>query len=145
MNLDLHDETKQRLAGIDQRYTVGRRTIVETLAGAGRPLTVPEIVDAADKGLPASSAYRNVLVLVEAGVAHRIVSTDDHARFELAEAFADHHHHLVCDSCGTVVDVPAAAALEQVVSETAKAISRKTGFRVTSHRVDLVGQCASCH
>jgi len=61
----LHGEVSLRLARLQQRYTPSRRAIVEALADAGRPLTVPEIL--AVKGdVPMSSAYRNVTVLTEA-------------------------------------------------------------------------------
>ena len=36
---------------------------------------------------------------------HRIVTADEHARYELDEALTErHHHHLVCSRCGVVLD-----------------------------------------
>ena len=64
---ELHGAIADRLAVLDQRYTGRRRTIVEALADAQRPLTVPEILGACP-GLPQSSAYRSLMVLNEAGV-----------------------------------------------------------------------------
>jgi Fe2+ or Zn2+ uptake regulation protein len=140
--MNLHEEALARLRAIDQRYTRGRRQLLEAFAAEDRPLTVPEV--AAAESIPPSSAYRNVLVLVEAGVLQRVVGADEHARFELAEPFGDHHHHLICSDCGSVQDVPAHVPLEQAVGMAAKKIARATGFVVDSHRVDLVGRCADC-
>ena len=92
----------------------------------------------------ADSIARNLVVLEEAGIVHRVVGTDDFARWELAEDLAGHHHHLICASCGSVEDVPASAGLERSVAAAAAAITRATGFRTQRHRVDLVGLCKRC-
>ena len=63
----VHDAVGVRLARVDQRYTRMRRLLVDTLAMAARPLTIPEIV-ATTARLPQSSAYRNITTLIEVGV-----------------------------------------------------------------------------
>ncbi len=140
----LHEAVELRLAAFDQRYTPLRRVLVDALAAAGRPLTVPEILDRVPD-LPQSSAYRNVTALIEAGVARRVATDGDHWRVELAEELAGHHHHLVCEACGRVEDVEAPAALEAALGETARAIAAGQDFEVRDHRLDLVGLCAGCH
>ncbi len=118
--------------------------VATRLRRAGRPLTIPEILDA-QPGLAQSSAYRNLQLLEHAGVVHRIVTNAEFARYELAEDLTgDHHHHLICTSCGAVEDVPASAGLERSVAAAAAAITRATGFRTQRHRVDLVGLCKRC-
>ena len=142
---DVHDEASARLADVDQRYTRGRRVIIDVLAAATRPLTVPEISELAPAGaLPVSSAYRNLTVLVEAGVVERVVSSDEHGRFELAEAVSNHHHHLLCGSCGTVSDIAADGRLERALRAAAEAAREAIGFEVSSHRLDLLGTCETC-
>jgi Fe2+ or Zn2+ uptake regulation protein len=148
-NVDVHPDVAARLGSVDQRYTSGRRAIIDTLAAAGRPLTVPEIIgdqpESAGRGpLPQSSAYRNLTVLVDAGVVRRVNGTDDHGRFELAEELAGHHHHLLCVSCGRVDDVSAVPTLERALDDAARLAAEATGFEVTGHRIDLVGRCATC-
>ena len=64
---------------------------------------IPQILEV-DRSLAQSSAYRNLAVLERAGVVHRIVTTDEFARYELAEDLTEHHHHLICRSCGSVAD-----------------------------------------
>jgi len=139
----LHDAVARRLAGLDQRYTPMRRALVDTLAAAGRPLTVPEIL-ASTPELPQSSAYRNVTALIDAGVVRRVAGTDDHGRFELAEELSGHHHHLVCAACGKVDDVRPSPRLERALAEAARAAAEDRGYDVTEHRFDLVGVCPDC-
>lgn len=139
----VHTEIRLRLARLDQRYTPLRRVLVEAIAAAGRPVSIPEILSAAPE-LPQSSAYRNLASLIESGVVRRIPGTDDHGRFELAEDLAGHHHHLVCAQCGTVEDVRHSAALERALGEAARAVAHQQGYHITEHRFDLVGVCPAC-
>ena len=140
---DVREAAATRLHDVGQRLTANREALVETFAGSARPLTIPEIL-ARRRELAQSSVYRNLVVLEEAGIVHRVVGTDDFARWELAEDLAGHHHHLICASCGSVEDVPASAGLERSVAAAAAAITRTTGFRTQRHRVDLVGLCKRC-
>lgn len=138
----VHEAAASRLASLDQRYTARRRALVDLLRAAGRPLTVSEIVA---EGAPVSSAYRNVTVLCEAGVARRLVGADDLGRFELSEDLSGHHHHhLVCQTCKTVADVRASSALEDALEAAALLAARESGFEITDHRIELVGRCPAC-
>ncbi len=139
----LHDAIAVRLARLDQRYTRLRRVLVEALAASARPLTIPEILEAAPE-LPQSSAYRNVTALIDAGVVRRIAGPEDHGLFELAEEFSGHHHHLVCLACGKVEDVVASEPLERALGEAVRALGDAHGYRVTEHRVELLGLCPEC-
>ena len=141
--VDLDDAVALRLAALDQRYTSLRKALVATLASSGRPLTIPEILEA-NPTLPQSSAYRNVTALIDAGVARRVSGSDDHGRFELAEELSGHHHHFVCSNCGQVEDVPPTPRLERALTEAARAVEEEGGYRVAEHRFDLVGVCADC-
>jgi len=139
----VHEQAALRLGGLDQRYTPVRRTLVTTLAEAGRPLSIPEIL-AATETLPQSSAYRNVTALIEAGVVRRVTGVDDHGRFELAEELAGHHHHLACAVCGKVEDVVPSPRLERAMDEAARVVAEEQGYQVTGHQFDLVGTCPTC-
>lgn len=140
----VHQAVAERLLAADQRYTAARQELVEAMARAARPLTIPELVGAAP-GVPQSSAYRNMTVLLDAGVVQRLAGTDDHARFELADAVAGHHHHhLVCAQCGRVEDIDASSALERALGEAARAVAREQGYEITEHRLDLEGVCPDC-
>ena len=140
----LHGAAAERVAALDQRYTASRRALVHALLEAERPLTITEILAGA-KGMPQSSAYRNLTVLCEAGVARRLPGVDDLGRFELAEDLAGHHHHLQCTSCGSLVDFDASAQLERALAEAARRVAAETGYEITGHRLDFDGRCPACH
>jgi Fur family transcriptional regulator, ferric uptake regulator len=140
---DLRDTVVSRLRNVQQRLTPNREAIIDVLAATPRPLTIPEVLEAR-AGLAQSSVYRNLVVLVEAGVVHRIVTNDEFARFELAEDLVGHHHHLICSECGMVEDVPSNARLEQSLRRAVDQIADTTGFHTHTHRIDLVGRCRRC-
>ncbi len=141
---DLHHAVAARLAEGDQRYTTGRRSLVEVLLAAGRPLTAAEVLTAG--GLAQSSAYRNLAVLEGCGVVLRVAGTDEFARFEIAEDLTDHHHHhLICTSCGSVTDFTVSDRLERSLENAMGVVADTTGFAPDHHRLDLLGRCSSCH
>lgn len=143
MEIDLHEEVGRRLVSHEQRYTNGRRALVAVLADAGRPLSIAEVLGRS-QGVPQSTAYRNLTVLIDAGVARRVNSSDDHGRFELAEDLTGHHHHVICTTCGTVTDVHVAPRLERALEAAADAATADLGFEVSGHTIDLLGTCRSC-
>ena len=83
-------------------------------------------------------------MLERAGVVHRIVTTDEFGRFELAEELTRHHHHLICSSCGDVSDFTVPPPVEQELETALSKVARQAGFQARAHRLDLVGTCASC-
>ncbi|MDZ7733678.1 MAG: transcriptional repressor [Acidimicrobiia bacterium] len=84
-------------------------------------------------------------MLERAGVVRRIVTSDEFARYELAEDLTGHHHHLICSRCGAVEDFTVSPHLERSLERTAGRVVENTGFTVEHHRLDLVGTCETCN
>jgi Fe2+ or Zn2+ uptake regulation protein len=140
----LHDDVAARLRTADHRYTGGRRRVVAALDEAEGPVTIPQILEI-DRTLAQSSVYRNLAILEEVGAVTRIVTHDDHARFELAEALTDHHHHhLICSRCGLVSDFELSRKTEQAIDRAFQQVGRSAEFRIEGHRLDLIGSCRDC-
>ena len=51
-----------------------------------------------------------------------------------------HHHHLVCRSCGSTVEVEGPA-----VESWADRVAAQHGFVDVSHTLEIFGTCAECH
>jgi Fe2+ or Zn2+ uptake regulation protein len=144
MAVDLHTSVAERLGDVGQRYTRGRRALVTVLEEATRPLTIQEILGR-DKALAQSSAYRNLVLLEQSEVVHRVHGTDEFARYELAEHLTDHHHHhLICTQCGQVADFTVSPELEEALDQALGRAADEAGFVTSAHRLDLVGQCRRC-
>jgi Fur family ferric uptake transcriptional regulator len=124
-------------AGI--RPTAPRLAILTGLSGRRAAVTAQELHHELRGGTrPAGLAtvYRTLRALADAGVVDVFQRGAEEA-FRLCGA--GHHHHLVCEGCGTVEEVDA-AEIEQWVARTA----RHRRFRVTSHHAEINGLCADC-
>jgi Fur family transcriptional regulator, ferric uptake regulator len=144
MGSDLHAAVRDRLRRVGQRYTSGRRDLVDALVAESRPVTTADLV-AAHPAMPQSTTYHNLAVLTLAGVVHRVAGSDDWSRYELAEALTGrHHHHLMCRQCGAVEDFAVTPRVERTLASLVTTVGSRTGFRIEDHRLDLLGTCAAC-
>lgn len=140
---ELHLTAAERLRAVGQRYTGQRQVLVGLLANARQPRSIPEVLTL-EPTLAQSSVYRNLAALEQAGVVRRVLTADDFTRYELAEDFTEHHHHLICSACGGVEDFTASPQLERTVARAISEVSGRTGFNPEHHRLDLIGVCATC-
>jgi Fur family transcriptional regulator, peroxide stress response regulator len=140
----LHDAVALRMASERQRYTTGRRQLIEALFHSPRPMDMAAIVREATD-LPQSSAYRSLAIFTSLGITQRIAGTDESGHYELSEEFVgQHHHHALCQSCGRVVDIESSPKLERALKDAALAAGEQSGFSFDAHRIDLVGTCSAC-
>ena len=77
-------------------------------------------------------------------MARRAAASDQYGRFELAEHFTEHHHHLLCTICGKVTDFTPSPAVERTVSRHLDDLAAAQGFELRSHRIDVLGICSEC-
>jgi len=139
---DVHSTVADRLRAVGQRYTAQREALVAALERAQKPLSTAEIVES--RMGPQSSVYRNLSVLEHAGVVRRVVTEGEFARYELAEELTEHHHHMICSTCGKVEDVTIPRDLESTMDRTVDRLARRSGFAKVRHRLDLIGTCRAC-
>jgi Fur family transcriptional regulator, ferric uptake regulator len=119
-----------------------RERVIALLESQPCALNAVEIEEALrSEGRPAgrASVYRVLELLVEHGLLERVEVGDGVSRFEPMLPSGQHHHHLVCDSCGRLVafDDP---ALERAIERA----SSRLGARVDRHEIVLRGACADC-
>lgn len=141
---EVHRTAEERLLRAGQRYTATRRALVDRLASAGRPLSIPDLLAGRRRRMPQSSAYRNLAALERAGVVRRVIIEEDFGRYELDERLTEHHHHLVCSNCGRIEDVTIPDALERSIDRTFDHVAEEVGFASVGHRLDLIGLCDDC-
>jgi len=83
------------------------------------------------------SVYNALGDFADAGLVRRIEPAGRPMLFELR--VRDNHHHLVCTSCGVVVDVDCAVGAAPCLEP-----SDAHGFTLTTAEVTYWGLCASC-
>ncbi len=119
-----------------------RRAVVELLGRQHCCLTAQEIFDqlrAEGRRVGTASVYRALEQLTRDGFVQRIDIGAGTSRFEPIHAGGEHHHHLVCRSCGRVEEIDL-AGLDLRLS----AIARKRGYASLGHTVEIAGICADC-
>ena len=119
-----------------------RDTIIDLLAAQSCALSALEIEDrlrAGDRHVARASVYRVLELLQEHSLIARLELGDATARFELVDPAGGHHHHLLCDSCGSLVPF-ADDDLERSIDR----LSRRLGFSANAHEVVLRGDCSTC-
>lgn len=124
------------------RLSGPRSAVVETLDDLGCSVTAKEIADRLhDQGqdIGVASIYRTLELLDKLRLTRRVDAAEGVARYEPLNPSGEHHHHIVCDSCGQVT------AFED--PELERAIDRLAGrvdYAIDGHDVTLRGECPAC-
>jgi Fur family transcriptional regulator, ferric uptake regulator len=124
------------------RLSAPRSAVVETLADLRCSVTAKEIADRLhDRGqdIGVASIYRALELLDKLRLTRRVDAAEGVARYEPLDPSGEHHHHIVCDTCGEV------AAFED--SGLERAIERLAGrvaYSIDAHDVTLRGECPAC-
>jgi Fe2+ or Zn2+ uptake regulation protein len=127
------------------RLTAPRRAVVDVLVQHTAPLSVAEIHARLDnRRINLVSVYRTVRLLMELGLVRVADESKGTQRFELAEAFTGHHHHLVCQECGHVEDLDGCRLGREMLDALNRRVQRLRRFRVTAHDLKLFGLCQRC-
>jgi len=127
------------------RLTGPRRAVVDALVDRAAPMSVAEIHGSlAGQRVNLVSVYRAVNLLCELGLMRVADTSKGTQRFELAEQFTGHHHHLVCQDCGRVEDLEGCLLDDQVLAAIGQRVRRSRGFRLIGHDLKLFGLCRHC-
>jgi Fur family transcriptional regulator, ferric uptake regulator len=121
------------------RLTVPTRTVISILASSDAHLTAEDVIAAVDErivGVSPSTIYRVIQRLGELDVIEHVHSGNGPAFYHLRE---HGHAHLVCNSCGIVIDLP-----DAVFDGLAKVALDEYGFSVDAHHSALLGLCERC-
>jgi Fur family ferric uptake transcriptional regulator len=84
-----------------------------------------------------ATVYRALQALVDEGQLDILRSTDGEAAYRRCSPV--HHHHLVCRSCGTAVEVA-----DPPVERWAARVAAEHGFADVQHQVEVFGTCRDC-
>ena len=136
------DHTRQTLAAAGHRASAPRAEVVDAIAELGCSVSAREIEDLLrerDSTVGLASIYRALELLERLGLVKRIDLGDTATRYEAASPSGEHHHHIVCDSCGKVERFED-DALERAIHS----LSDRSKFSVATHDVTLHGECPAC-
>jgi Fur family ferric uptake transcriptional regulator/Fur family peroxide stress response transcriptional regulator len=124
----------------DFRLTPQRRAVLDVVSAAHDHPTAAEVLQRVRSVMPevgAATVYRTLALLVELGqVAELRLGHGSPTRYDRE---VDHHGHLLCEGCGSVVDVHVPLR-PQLLEDTASPY----GFEVSTYDLRVLGRCAAC-
>ena len=98
---------------------------------------VADVVRAEIGAISLQSVYDALGVLVDEGLIRRIQPAGSAARFE--DRIGDNHHHLICRTCGRLVDVDCATGAAPCLTA-----SDDKGYEIDEAEVAYWGRCPEC-
>jgi len=121
------------------RVTTARRALLAALTSGDQHRTAEDLADdvrAAHPSVHRATIYRSLDALTAMGLIEHTHLGHGPAVYHLAE---EAHHHLVCESCGAVIEVPA-----ELFDDLSDTIRANYGFEVTSRHFAVSGLCRGC-
>jgi len=122
------------------RITRPRAAVLQVLEGTAEHLKVAEVHRRAMRIAPRiglASVYRTMDLLARLRLVKHVHL--DHRHQHYAPVTGGHCHHLVCNTCGCVVEFSDCRA-----DGLTRILSRRTRFRIDGHCMDFFGQCPKC-
>lgn len=122
------------------RLTGPRRTVAELIARRDGHFSAADLIDDAQRRHPRigrATIFRTLDLLTDVGAVERVDLPDGGHAYVGCEL--THHHHVICTRCGRSTEVR-----DGGLRDVTRDIERVSGYRVTSHRIELFGVCPDC-
>ena len=122
------------------RTTPQRQAVLDALTGVDDFRSAQEVHDLlSSRGsrIGLATVYRTLALYADHGLVDVLRREDGEAIYRRCSQ--THHHHLLCRSCGTTVEVEG-----RVVETWTSSIATEHGFSDPSHSLEIVGTCADC-
>jgi Fur family transcriptional regulator, ferric uptake regulator len=119
-----------------QRAAIGE--LLDELADFRTAQDIHEELRRRGEGIGLTTVYRTLQALADAGEVDVLRSGNGEAVYRRC-ASADHHHHLVCRTCGRAVEIAGPA-----VETWAQRVADEHGYTDLSHTVEIFGLCREC-
>lgn len=136
---ELVESLLDRISAAGGRKTGSRRLILEAIISSKDHLNADQLHRRISKRFPnidRSTVYRALDALEALGIIDHTHLGHSGAIYHLTH---DEHHHLVCEGCGAVEEVPVAE-----IRTSFEKIRRDFGFSVDPRHFALVGLCHTC-
>ncbi len=121
------------------RKSKQKETILRLVKGMTSHPTADYVYEEVRREIPNISlgtVYRNLRLLQQEGKILELGLAGTISRFD---GNVQDHYHFRCEQCGRIFDVD-----EPVDVESNGRVSRKTGFKVSNHRLEFRGLCKDC-
>lgn len=129
---------RQLLKTNGYNVTAARQTVFQALQKLG-PAQLTQLQQHTQTSVHRASVYRTIVLFEFLGIVRRIPHGWKH-KFELSDAFNEHHHHAHCLRCDRITTLPENNQLEAAIQHTAASAA----FTVKEHTLEIHGICHNC-
>ncbi len=136
-------EILQLLKQKNARLTKTRLAVLNIFSQKHKPLSVAEILLYLEKsGLTVNktTVYREMEFLIKKDIVSTVFLDEKHTKYELN---LEHHHHLVCRSCGNIEEVEM-KEIEKLFPIIERKLKQKKKFTNIAHNLEFFGICEKC-
>jgi len=122
------------------RLSHPRLLIYQVLSDTKTPLSPQELYQILlkkQKRIGLTSIYRSLDLFESMGMVFKIINGSS-MKYKLCE-IEDHHHHIICKACGSVVELNFCD-----ISDWSKKVTESTGYQVIDHQLNFYGFCKAC-
>ena len=85
-----------------------------------------------------ATIYRALSSLEEAGIIRKVARANGREVYEHDYGYPQ-HDHFICEKCNELIEFS-----NEAISEVLEKVAAEIGFRMTGHRLEAHGICASC-
>ena len=110
---------------------------LERVGGFASAQELYQILRRDGDGIGLTTVYRALQTVLDDKIVDVLRREDGESIYRLCGE--SHHHHLVCRSCGTTVEIEGSS-----VEKWAEVIAKEHRFREVGHTIELFGLCAAC-
>jgi Fur family ferric uptake transcriptional regulator len=135
-----HKDITSDLREQGYRLTPQRMVVIEALHNADGHISAEEIYEQLCARYPygnISTVYRTLELLRKLKLVTETDFGDGCVRYHVAEK--GHHHHLVCRTCGKIIDLD-----ESILYPLKDALLRDYGFNADLRHLAISGECSEC-
>ena len=134
------DKITRELLEQGYRLTPQRMMVVNAIENSDHHISAEEIykqVSARYPHINISTIYRTLELLKRLGLVTETNLGDERVRYHSSEK--GHHHHLICQKCGRIIDLD-----ETLLYPLKEALKDKYGFNADLRHLAIFGNCLDC-
>jgi Fur family ferric uptake transcriptional regulator len=123
------------------KTTRQRDAILDAFLSSDRHISIEELylkLRAKNPRIGYATVYRTLKLFAESGIAREIQFGDGQTRYEHV-AEGEHHDHLVCTRCGTIIEFE-----NETIEKLQDDVAGSYGFLIETHKLELYGICEKC-
>lgn len=137
-------ELLQQLRQAGLKVTAARQAVIDAVVRFDQPFTAEDVLAKLyhlGHQIHRATVYRDILLFAHAGLLKELSIQGSQAHYyELASQ--THHHHFICRSCLTIIDVIPTQVEEALRRYEAQL--QTEGLQVEYHQLKFYGRCPRC-